>query len=72
MKLENVENPSRYPNDALIVHEGTPLQNKILEVLSELQKKKNGSVFKFRALSAALVDQFTKDSEYVDPLIRAG
>lgn len=72
IKLEGVENPSRYPNHALIVHENNPVQKIILEMLQEVKKSKFADIFKWRALSCEQVSQFKNDSEYVDPLIRAG
>lgn len=60
--------PSQYSNEALLIHEETPLELRILELLQQADQPK----FKYRILTRQLIEQFTINFDYSDPVIRAG
>lgn len=72
VRLDSVQHHPQYPNQALIVHENSRLDARLLSLLKEIQKSNHQSLFKFRDLTSLQVSQFTKNSDYIDPLIRAG
>jgi len=42
IQLEAVHFSNRYPNNALIVHDSSKLELRLLEMLSDLKREKNG------------------------------